>query len=412
MAVAAVAPPPPPPPPPQDTQLDDYGHDFIELARVFEDLRCSMSKVQARLAADRRSLLAERAALAVERDRAAAEADRAERLVRATEHAVAAFGASKASLEPGTDAKAPVPDASEKRAPSPPPPPPPPPMPVHAPPHVVATPAPPPPPAPTSVVARPESSSAKYKVPPVVPQHSNTPDVPAASVPSCESKAKSRVVKAPPTSPPRQAPAVQQPEVANERIVSTDETSHALNGTAREVVDATEASTDAFDADLDGDDTEIRWMNHVEGPPSKSPPTESPFFRVMPPPAPVSQTDGLDLLPPPRVESAASATPAAAPTGTTKSRYKAPPTEFNGAGKNAGFTLHGSRPGTANATSAAPPDSNQDAEAPVCGVEAAPVNGKPAAEQGEPAQLVASPRPSSGRSAPPPNKVKAPPVRR
>lgn len=73
------------------TSEDDYGFDAMELARACDELRVVVSRVQARLSADRRVLIAEREALAVERSMAVADRNRVERTLCAIEQAVVAL---------------------------------------------------------------------------------------------------------------------------------------------------------------------------------------------------------------------------------------------------------------------------------------------------------------------------------
>mmetsp|Transcript_47287 Transcript_47287/g.106239 ORF Transcript_47287/g.106239 Transcript_47287/m.106239 type:complete len:474 (-) Transcript_47287:55-1476(-) len=65
--------------------VDDYGSDFLELAKIFEDLRRMIGVIQLRLTSDRRSLAEERAAVVAERASVAADREKAERLVSAAE---------------------------------------------------------------------------------------------------------------------------------------------------------------------------------------------------------------------------------------------------------------------------------------------------------------------------------------
>eukprot|EP00931_Biecheleriopsis_adriatica_P092465 TRINITY_DN6626_c0_g1_i2.p1 TRINITY_DN6626_c0_g1~~TRINITY_DN6626_c0_g1_i2.p1 ORF type:complete len:543 (-),score=131.32 TRINITY_DN6626_c0_g1_i2:108-1652(-) len=77
----------------------DYGLDCQDLARISEELRLAVCKIQARIAAERQSLAAERQAAAADRAAAAAERERAERLVCAVERVSERCGASGGGQE-------------------------------------------------------------------------------------------------------------------------------------------------------------------------------------------------------------------------------------------------------------------------------------------------------------------------
>jgi len=76
---------------------DDYRSDALELERVCEVLRATMSRFQARLATDRRMLAVERAALHCERETADAARIQAERLLQAIEQVATAGTFSQAA---------------------------------------------------------------------------------------------------------------------------------------------------------------------------------------------------------------------------------------------------------------------------------------------------------------------------
>jgi len=65
--------------------LDSHGPEWQDLARLSEELRLAVCKIQTKLTLEKNSLAAERASVAREREVAVAERERAERLVKAAE---------------------------------------------------------------------------------------------------------------------------------------------------------------------------------------------------------------------------------------------------------------------------------------------------------------------------------------
>eukprot|EP00930_Biecheleria_cincta_P005339 TRINITY_DN106261_c0_g1_i1.p1 TRINITY_DN106261_c0_g1~~TRINITY_DN106261_c0_g1_i1.p1 ORF type:complete len:507 (+),score=111.09 TRINITY_DN106261_c0_g1_i1:128-1648(+) len=345
----------------QATDLD-YGCEWQDLARLSEELRLAVCKIQSKLMAERQCIAAERKAAAADRAAAAMDREQAAQLAQAAERVSAAaelVGGHASSWLAGNRESAlaktgspsscvPLSSSSEHNAPctqphpilpcSPMPSRSPPPMPERRPPPVNQD-------GDTTAVVGAGSSAPRVKAPPVQGRKQNNSML-QTQAPSLPAR-----VKEPPRTKPtdfsshmgtssspsegdgratisselsREAHEMEQEAMASQgAAVSSTGAScvgEAVGETDRGAAPAKAASShepreqpqqtdgasvavndledDLDDVEEEEDDEVARWAAQAPPPPNKAPPPESPHYRVMPPPPKATPLPDSTPLPP------------------------------------------------------------------------------------------------------------------
>lgn len=318
--------------------VDQYAGDVHELQNAVAGIVGLLTSIQARVATDHRKITAERAVLEIERASARQDRERAEKAVRAAERAAEALELEAARLR-GTrsegrptmevasyvlEARA-SPMACELKKEDVPP------IPRRAPPlkGSVAADSPRPPPEKleiSSMESAPSKAGTLYKEPPM-------PKKAVAVANSAGATISQARYKEPPM---RKAP---QPTVQIAQVLSSA-------SPQRSEPTATNMESVAHRDFEDEFDDATRWAE-ASAPPSKAPPADSPYYRVMPAPKKTPELEHDISLPPgsanltgedrstssvvalARSKSAPSQPDAASEQAAAKSsRYKAPPAEW------------------------------------------------------------------------------------
>lgn len=336
----------------------DYGDEWQDLARLSEELRLAVCKIQAKLMAEKQYIAAERQAAAADRAAAAIDREQAAQLAQAAERVSAAaelVGGHASSWIAGNSESAlakagcqsscmptplaehnapcaqtlsmPVGGAVQPSAP----------MPIRSPPPMPER---RPPPVnqdgdvPASVGSG--SSAPRFKAPPVQGRKQNN------SMPQAQTASMPARVKEPPRAKPteclshietgssptdgsatvnselsREAHEMQQEAMASQSTAMSNNgassvgeavgeaaSSHEPRERPQQTDGASLAVNDLEDdlEDIEEEDDEVaRWAAQAPPPPNKAPPPESPHYRVMPPPPKATPLPDSTPLPPPGV---------------------------------------------------------------------------------------------------------------
>jgi len=266
--------------------------EWHDLARLSEELRLAVCKIQAKLTLERQSLAAQQAAAAIDREAAAAERERAERLVKAAER----IAMASECREPAQGAPCPEPllqrparredgpvSSSSCNSEAPP-------MPHRSP---------PPSRQPAIAAGQPQAQlltegvpgAGRVKAPPMA---RNTPGQVSQPL----------RVKEPPRKP--EPPVASGSSATGPSSTSSPVLAEVLPFPAKSpgfsqsrsgVPSETQSLTQ--DEDSDGKDDLANWAAETEEPPDQAPPPESPYYRVVPPPPKLLADPESPPLPPP-----------------------------------------------------------------------------------------------------------------